>query len=116
MPGMMPDEVLAVCRLRQWTRDRAALRHGAVSQAKTHGWTDRRTRAHDARLVRVLDFERALARLTPQAQALLLLMYRDGFGQRRTADTTGVSLRALAYKLPLARQALVAALDSLDLL
>ena len=113
---MMPDEVLAVCRLRQWTQDRAALRHGAVSQARTHGWTDRRTRAHDARLVRVLDFERALCRIAPQAQALLLLMYRDGFDQRRAADTAGVSVRALAYKLPLARQALAAALDALDLL
>jgi hypothetical protein len=36
MLGMMPDEVLAVCRLRQWHADRAALRHGAVSQAKTN--------------------------------------------------------------------------------
>ena len=116
MPGMMPDEVLAVCRLRQWTHDRAALRHGAVSQAKTHGWTDRRTRAHDARLVRVLDFERALSQIAPQAQALLLLVYRDGFDQRRAADTAGLSVRALAYKLPAARQALAAALDSLDLL
>ena len=113
---MMPHEVLAVCRLRQWTQDRAALRHGAVSHAKTQGWTDRRTRAHDARLVRVLDFERALACVAPQAQALLLLTYRDGFNQQRTADTAGLSVRALAYKLPLARQALAAALDNLDLL
>jgi DNA-directed RNA polymerase specialized sigma24 family protein len=98
------------------THDRAALRHGGVSQAKTHGWTDRRTRAHDARIVRVLDFERALACIAPQAQALLLLTYRDGFDHRRPADTAGLSVRALAYKLPLARQALAAALDSLDLL
>jgi hypothetical protein len=45
MPEMMPDEVLGMCRLRQWSADRAALRHGAVSQAKTAGWTDRPTRS-----------------------------------------------------------------------
>jgi DNA-directed RNA polymerase specialized sigma24 family protein len=47
---------------------------------------------------------------------LLLLVYRDGFDQLRAADTAGVSLRALTYKLPAARRALAAALDSLDLL
>jgi hypothetical protein len=28
MPGMMPDEVLAVCRLRQWAADRATMKSG----------------------------------------------------------------------------------------
>jgi hypothetical protein len=39
----------------------------------------------------------------------LLLVYRDSFDRRRTADTTGLSVRALSA----AGQAVVAALDSL---
>ena len=36
--------------------------------------------------------------------------------QRQVSDATGVSVRALAYKLPAARQALASILDRLDLL
>jgi hypothetical protein len=39
-----------------------------------------------------------------------MLVYRDGFDQRHAADTVGLSVRALAYKLS------AAALDSPDLL
>ena len=59
LPGMMPDEVLAVCRLRQWPADRAAMRAGQVTNYHREGWRERRTRDGNARIVRVIDFERA---------------------------------------------------------
>jgi DNA-directed RNA polymerase specialized sigma24 family protein len=116
MPGMMPDEVLAVCRLRQWAKDRAAMRSGQVTDYRRQGWRERRTRECDARIVRVVDFERALSRLTEEHQAILLLTYREHRDQRQVSDATGVSVRALSYKLPAARQALASILDRLDLL
>jgi DNA-directed RNA polymerase specialized sigma24 family protein len=116
MPGMMPDEVLAVCRLRQWAKDRAAMRAGQVTNYQREGWRERRTRDSNARIVRVIDFERALSRLTEEHQAILLLTYREHRDQRQVSDATGVSVRALSYKLPAARQALASVLDRLDLL
>ena len=116
MPGMMPDEVLAVCRLRQWAFDRAAMRSGQVTNYQREGWTERRTRNSDARLVRVIDFERALSRLSQEHQAILMLIYREHQDYRAAAAATGVSVRALSYKLPAARQALASILDRLDLL
>jgi len=50
--------------------NRAALHHGAISQAKAAGWTDRRTRAYGAGRVRVLDFEHALSALPQGASPL----------------------------------------------
>jgi DNA-directed RNA polymerase specialized sigma24 family protein len=113
---MMPDEVLAVCRLRQWAADRAALRGARTTEYKRTGWKERRTRDVDARLVRVIDFERALSRLTQEHQSILLLTYREHQPQDRVSTLTGVSVRALTYKLPAARQALASILDRLDLL
>ena len=55
---MMPDEVLAVCRLRQWAAARAAMRAGQVTNYQREGWRERRTRDSNARIVRVIDFER----------------------------------------------------------
>lgn len=112
MPGMMPDEVLAVCRLRQWAADRA----GQVTNYQREGWRERRTRDSNARIVRVIDFERALSRLTEEHQAILLLTYREHQPQDRVSTLTGVSVRTLSYKLPAARQALARILDLLDLL
>jgi hypothetical protein len=109
---MMPDEVLAVCRLRQWAADRA----GQVTNYQREGWRERRTRDSNARIVRVIDFERALSRLTEEHQAILLLTYREHQPQDRVSILTGVSVRALSYKLPAARQALAKILDLLDLL
>jgi DNA-directed RNA polymerase specialized sigma24 family protein len=116
MPGMMPDEVLAVCRLRQWAADRAAMRAGQVTNYQRQGWRERRARDSNARLVRVIDFERALSRLSQEHQAILLLTYREHQPQDRVSTLTGVSVRALSYKLPAARQALARTLDRLDLL
>jgi hypothetical protein len=75
--SMVPYTVLAGCRVCTWTQDRAALRHGAFSQAKTHGGPTA------APSPCVLDFERARVYIAPRTQALLLLVYRDGFDHRR---------------------------------
>jgi DNA-directed RNA polymerase specialized sigma24 family protein len=116
MPGMMPDEVLAVCRLRQWAADRTAMRAARTTDYSRNGWRERRARDVDARLVRVIDFERALTRLPDEQQAILLLTYREHQPQSTIAQVTGCSVRALAYKLPAARQALARTLDLLNLL
>jgi DNA-directed RNA polymerase specialized sigma24 family protein len=113
---MMPDEVLAVCRLRRWAKDRAAMRSGQVTDYRRQGWRERRTRESDARIVRVVDFELALSHLTEAHQSILLLTCREHRDQRQVSDATGVSVRALAHKLPAARQALARILDRLDLL
>jgi DNA-directed RNA polymerase specialized sigma24 family protein len=44
-----------------------------------------------------------------------MLTYREHQPQDTIARATGVSVRAIAYKLPAARQALAAVLDRLDL-
>jgi DNA-directed RNA polymerase specialized sigma24 family protein len=68
------------------------------------------------RIVRVIDFERALSHLSEEHQFILLLTYREHGDQRQVSDATGVSVRALAYKLPAAHQFLASVLDRLDLL
>jgi DNA-directed RNA polymerase specialized sigma24 family protein len=80
------------------------------------GWRERRARDIDARIVRIVDFERALSRLDPEHQCILLLTYKDHLDQRAVSEAAGISVRALAYKLPAARRALVSILDRLDLL
>jgi hypothetical protein len=102
---MTPDEVQAVCCLRQWAKDRAAMRAGQVTDYRRQGWRERRTRESDARIVRVVDFERALSHLTEEHQSILLLTYRGHRDQRQVSDATGASVRALSYKLPASRQA-----------
>ena len=116
LPSLTTPEILALCRLRQWAADRAHMKTGHVSDYRRQGWRERRSRECDSRIVRVVDFERALDSLTPDARALLVLTYRDGFDQRTIAEATHISPRAQTYKLAAARLALAAALDSLDLL
>ena len=89
---------------------------GQVTNYQREGWRERRTRDSNAHIVRVVDFERALSRLTEEHQAILLLTYREHQDYRAVCAATGVSIRALSYKLPVARQALASILDRLDLL
>lgn len=77
---------------------------------------ERYTGETDARLVRVIDFEKAFARLSQEEQTPLAATYRDRAGQSATAFAVGCSLRKLAYLLPTARQHLADILDRLDLL
>ncbi len=52
-------------------------RSHAVTQVHCRGWKTRNDRMHAARLVRVLDFEWALSRLSEGEQIALVLTYRD---------------------------------------
>jgi DNA-directed RNA polymerase specialized sigma24 family protein len=113
---MQPDEALAVARLRQWCYDRLELRNCRTVDYSRKGWQDRNTRTFDARLVRVIDFGKALGMLDAEEQAALILTYRDRERSYHTAQALGCSVRKVEYLLPLARQHLAAALDRLNLL
>jgi hypothetical protein len=54
----------------------------------------------DARIVRVLDFERAFAMLEEEQQLALALIYRDNQPQDKAADAIGCSQRKLCYPRP----------------
>lgn len=113
---LTPNEVLALTRMRQWIYDRAALRSAKTTDYRKVGWRERRQCEADARLVRVIDFERALSRLSGDEQTILLSVYRDRNGNRDTARLCGYSERKLSYTLVLARLHLADVLDRLDLL
>jgi DNA-directed RNA polymerase specialized sigma24 family protein len=107
---------MAILRLKQWAYDRSALRHGHNSKMAFSGWKDRRSGQADARHVRVIDFDRALAQLDPLHQQILVLAYRDHIPRIEAARIIGISPRNLYYLLPAARRRLADVLDRLDLL
>jgi len=110
------DELMAITRLRQWSVDKIACRTPRVTHVHCRGWKVRNDRMHDARLVRVLDFERALSRLSQGEQIALVLTYRD----RVTIRDLSRALEAephIAHRLVLtARRHLADILDRFDLL
>ena len=116
MSGIPSDQVLAIMRLRQWAVERTALKCGRTTRYTNAGWRERRETDADARNVRVIDFERALATLDTAHQYALVLTYRDRVGHAATAATLGCSIRTLQYMLPAARRRLADALDRRDLL
>jgi len=103
-------------RLKQWAVERIALRHGRTAPYKYKGCVERRLRSMDSRQVRVLDFERALSRLDPTHQQILVLTYSDNIPKREAARILGMSERNIHYLLPAARSRLTDILDRLDLL
>jgi DNA-directed RNA polymerase specialized sigma24 family protein len=113
---MTTDEVLAVARLRQWAVDRIQTANPKSRDYDRRGWRERTSRDADARLVRMIDFGRALAKLDPEQQIALVLHYRDREQEPRIAVALGCSTRKVSYLLPLARQRLAAELDRLNLL
>jgi DNA-directed RNA polymerase specialized sigma24 family protein len=108
--------VQAISRLRLWLFERQALKSGHTVEYRRTGWRERRLRDHDARIVRCLDFEKALSRLTHEEQAALLARYRDGLQYNEAAAVVGCSVRKLAYLLPIALGHLADVLDRLNLL
>ena len=114
--GIPSDQVLAILRLRQWAVERTALKCGRTTRLTNAGWRERRETDADARNVRVIDFEKALATLDTAHQYALVLIYRDRVGHAATAAAIGCSIRTLAYMLPAARRRLADALDRRDLL
>ena len=113
---MHPDEALAVARLRQWCADRLQLASARTVEYRPRGWQQRDSRTFDARLVRVIDFSRALATLDGEEQAALVLSYRDRQTRPDVARALHMSASKLAYMIPAARKKLAARLCELDLL
>jgi hypothetical protein len=116
MPGLPADHVLTIIRIKQWQQDRAALATSCTTDDSRTGWKQRNHRTADARIVRVLDFERAFAMPEEEHQLALALIYRDNQPHDKAADAIGCSQRKLCYLLPEARQHLANILNRLDLL
>ena len=100
MPGLPADHVLTIIRIKQWQQDRAALATSRTTDYTRTGWKQRNHRAADARIVRVLDFERAFAMLEQEHQQALALIYRDNQPQDKAADAIGCSQRKLCTCYP----------------
>ncbi len=113
---MSPDEALALARLRQWSYDRLQLAHARTCDYRRTGWKQRNDRTFDARLVRVIDFGRALGTLEAEEQAALVLTYRDRQNTLEISRALHCSQRKISYLVPLARKKLAAQLDRLNLL
>ncbi len=113
---MQPSQVLAVIRLRQWSYDRARLSAGEVTNYRRQGYRQRRQREADSRIVRVLDFERALATLPAAEQAALLLVFRERHARHGVAVILGCCDRTASTLVHGAHTHLALTLDRLNLL
>jgi len=113
---MSTSEALALARLRQWCYDRLQLNGARTVDYQRHGWQQRNSATFDARLVRVIDFERAMSTLNADEQAALILTHRDRERAHRVAIALRCSERKLSYLLQNARRKLAHTLDRLDLL
>ena len=116
MPGLPADHVLTIIRIKQWQQERAARATACTTDCTRTGWKQRNHRTADARIVRVLDFERAFSILDEEHQLAPALIYRENQPQDKAADAIGCSPRKLCYLLPEARQNLANILNRLDLL
>jgi DNA-directed RNA polymerase specialized sigma24 family protein len=113
---MKTIEVLAVARLRQWAQERRANLQGKATVYRRTGWGQRNSCNFDAALVRCIDFERALERLSDREQIVLVRRYRDGETEPKIAAACGCSVRTLNRLIPSARLHLANVLDTLNLL
>ena len=113
---MRPDEALAIARLRQWAYDRVHTTTGRTASYERDRLHTRKLCGFDAAIVRVIDFDRALATLDADEQAALILTYRDRQKAEHVAQALACSTRKLGYMLPTARQKLATELDRLNLL
>jgi DNA-directed RNA polymerase specialized sigma24 family protein len=113
---MTPRQAIAMLHVKQWRDDRTKISAGISGIYKRNGYRERRQRDADARIVRTLDFEKALAQIGTLDQSMLISAYYLGHTRKETADATGVSERAIIYKLPMALDALAATLERLALL
>ena len=76
-------------RLRQWAQDRAALKTSRTTNYKREGGRERRTCEIDARLVRVIAFEKLSPDSARKEQTALAATYRDRKGQSAAAFAVG---------------------------
>jgi DNA-directed RNA polymerase specialized sigma24 family protein len=113
---MTTTEVLAVARLRQWARERSNNLQGKATVYRRTGWGQRNSCNFDAALVRCIDFERALGKLSEDEQIALIYRYRNKATEREIAAAVGCGVRKLNYLIPAARRHLANVLDTLNLL
>jgi DNA-directed RNA polymerase specialized sigma24 family protein len=115
---MPADEALAVSQLRRYGYDKrqAHLGKGAGDLAQRGRPGTNSTNRYDARLVRVVDFGRALSSMSNIDSTLVQLYYCDGESLTLVSQALGISVRTLSTRLPLARRALLNALEEFNLL
>jgi DNA-directed RNA polymerase specialized sigma24 family protein len=113
---MPPDEALALAALRRWCQDRRALHAAKTADYVYAGCENRRLSRFDARLVRTIDFARALATLDPREQVALIYRHRDHEDANTTARAIGCSPRTVGNLLLSGRRNLAAILMARDLL
>lgn len=118
MKGLPTDQVLAIVRLKEWSRERVAIHAGRTSHYKQRGRPAKHpsNNRQEAAIIRVADFEIALSQLTHEEQTALVVVYRDGNGLSAAAAAVGCSIRKLDYLLPAARTHLAEILDRRDML
>lgn len=115
--GMPADEALAVSQLRRYGYDKrcAHLGKAAGDLAQRGRPGTNSTNRYDARLVRVVDFGRALSSMSNIDSTLVQMYYSDGESLTLISQATGVSVRTLSSRLPIARRALLNALEAFNL-
>ncbi len=109
-------EVKVIAAIRRWCYDRHKLASGKGNQYKHRGFQRRDERTFDARIVRVLDFERAFTKMPAGAQVLILLVHRDGLTPEEAASIIGVSVPTIRKCLMDTRQALAVLLEQVNAL
>ncbi len=115
-PRETANTLLAKLRIKQWLIDRTKLNAGTGNNYARSGWRARRSADSDARIVRCLDFERALLQL-PQVDAqIILLTYREKQTAETTARLIGANISTIYHRKPKAIARLAEILDKNDLL
>jgi DNA-directed RNA polymerase specialized sigma24 family protein len=109
-------EVKAITRIRLWQHDRNLLRRGTAVDYRRQGWQKRGTALYDARLVRVVDFERVLESLAPEDQQLIILAHCEQRTARETAAIVGAEESTARRRTDRALARLAIALDRAGLL
>jgi DNA-directed RNA polymerase specialized sigma24 family protein len=85
-------------------------------QYLTRGFCSSERRQADARITRVLSFEKAFELLPPEDQALILAAHRDGWSAVDLSASAALPERSTRHKLRLARINLANILDRRHLL
>lgn len=115
-PRETANTLLAKLRVKQWLIDRTKLNAGTGTNYVRRGWRERRSADSDARIVRCLDFERALLQLRPVDAQIILLTYREKQNATDAARIIGVHASTVIHRKPRAIAALAEILDKLNLL
>ena len=109
---MSITEVRVVAAIQRWCHDRSKLTSGKGNQFQHRGFQRRDERTFDARMVRVLDFERAFTKLPDADQVMMLMAHRDGIGLHELAEMISVSPNSMRRWLMDTRLALATLLEA----